>query len=424
MKDLWKPKKRAGQVGGKAKDGRFSLPVILLSVLLALALWFHVQDAEAPDYKKTFVGVPVEIQSLSSSFSVIQGGDSRVDITLVGKRSDLNKLKSSDLEAYLDLRDVTQSGDYQMEISVMAPENTELIECFPKAASLKIDQTISVSVPVLVEMGEYTVQNQVGVEAVPGVDEITVKGPKSILETAACAKVKTGKLGEITESFESNLDYVLYDKSGEPITSRYVITPEKNVLVKFIVYKTKSVSLTLATERGFWKEEDMRVTIAPETILVKGEPALIDSLESIPALKVDETQVDTNRYSVTLSSDKLLLPDGVSLAETLGDIKVSLVLLDNVSRTLKMRMDSTHVAVTPPEGNLSYQFASPSLSFQIRGKSESVSSASVDDFYLNIDLSDVTSPGAYEVPVQIVQTSATEGKYYPVGTYQIKVTVS
>ena len=83
---------------------RFSFFAILFSVFVALILWFYVQEAEAPDYKKTFTDVAVEMQSLSTSFSVVDGGDNRVDITLVGKRSDLNKIKSSDLMAYLDLR--------------------------------------------------------------------------------------------------------------------------------------------------------------------------------------------------------------------------------------------------------------------------------------------------------------------------------
>ena len=65
-----------------------------------------------------------------------------------------------------------------------------------------------------------------------------------------------------------------------------------------------------------------------------------------------------------------------------------------------------------------------SLSFKIRGKYDHIYSATVDDFYLNIDLSQITSVGTSEVPVQIVQTSATEGKYYPVGDYTVKVTVS
>lgn len=414
--------------GGAApeKTGRrFSFIAILFSVLVALVLWFYVQEAEAPDYKKTFTDVAVEMQSLSSSFSVIEGGENRVDITLIGKRSDLNKIKSSDLMAYLDLSNITQPGEYQPEIGVLVPEETELFDCFPKIATLYIDQTVSVYVPLVVEMGEYTVSDDVVVDAEPAVEQIQVKGPKGVLDQVECAKVAAGKLGEIRESFESNLSYSLLDKNGNEVVSRHIITPEKNVLVNFTVNKTKTVPLTLGTKNGWWAAEDMKYTVSPETILVKGEPAVIDALKNVDVLVLDETTVDASRFSQTLTPDKLVLPEGIRLAETLGDIKIDLRLPSNGSRTLKMRLDSGHVAVTPPEKEgLTYTLEGNSLSFKIRGNYEHIYAAKVDDFYLNIDLSQITAVGTAEVPVQIVQTSATEGKYYPVGTYTVKVVIA
>ena len=73
--------KKTGEQNGSEKTGQnFSFFVILFSVFVAVVLWFYVQEAEAPDYKKTFTDVSVEMQSLSDSFSVIAGGENRVDI--------------------------------------------------------------------------------------------------------------------------------------------------------------------------------------------------------------------------------------------------------------------------------------------------------------------------------------------------------
>lgn len=403
---------------------RDSFLVVLFSVFVAILLWFYVQDAEAPDYKKTFTDVPLEMQSLSSTFSVIDGGDSTVDITLVGKRSDLNKIQSSDLSAYVDLSSITQPGTYQEEIQVILPRGTEFGGSFPQLAEVFIDQTVSVSVPVYVELGEYSVSEELGLEAVPSFDEIQVKGPKSILDQVEYAKIKTGKLGEVTASFESNLGYELYDKNDSVIHSRYVITPEKNILVKFSVFKTKVVDLVVDTKYGFWKEGDFQVSISPEKVLIKGDPVLVDSLDSVVALTIDETAVDSTRISETVSPEKLKLPEGVTLGETLGAIKVNVTLTNSGSRSFKVKLDSAHVAVTPPAPGLAYRFDETQFSFKIRGKYENLSSAKAEDFYLNIDLSSIVSAGEYEIPVQIVQTTATEGKFYPVGRYTVKVIVT
>ena len=424
-RDLLSLEKKKEPVKAEKPKQRFSFFVILFSVFVAVVLWFYVQDAETPDYKKTFTDVAVQMQSLSSSFSVIEGGDNRVDITLIGKRSDLNKIKASDLMAYLDLSSITQPGDYQPEVSVLLPEGTELFDCFPRVATLYIDQTISVSVPLVVEMGEYSVGDDVVVDAEPAVEQIQVKGPKGVLDQVDCAKIKTGKLGEIRESFESNLNYTLVDKNGNEITSRHIVMPEKNVAVNFRVSKIKTVTLTLASKNGWWQESEMKYTITPSTIRIKGEPAAVEALESIDVLTIDESTVDSTRYTETLTPDKIALPEGIRLAETLGDIKIDLNLSKNSSRTLKMRLDSGHVAIVPPEKEgLTYALEGTSLSFKIRGNYEKLYDAKADDFYLNIDLSQITSPGEVEVPVQFVQTSATEGKYYVVGTYTVKVTVT
>jgi hypothetical protein len=135
--------------------------------------------------------------------------------------------------------------------------------------------------------------------------------------------------------------------------------------------------------------------------------------------------VDASRYTATVTPDQIELPTGIRLAETVGDIEVDLTLQKNTSRTLKMRLDSGHVAVTPPEkAGLTYTVEGTSLSFKIRGNYETINEAELDDFYLNIDLSQITAPGTVEVPVQIVQTSATEGKFYAVGTYSVKVVIT
>lgn len=410
--------------GEKPDSGRpYSFFAILFSVFAALLLWFYVQEAEAPDYKKTFSSVSVEMQSLSSSFSVISEKEITADITLIGKRSDLNKIKASDLEAYVDLSSLNQSGTYHSEINVLVPDGTELLECFPKVATIFVDQTVSVSVPVQVELGSYTVGESIGLDATPGVTQITVKGPKTVLDEIDCAKVRTGDLGEISSSFETNLDYALFNQRGEEIDLSYVSLPTRNVRVRFDVYKMKTVPFTVECKNGWWEKNQMNYSVEPKEVIIKGEPALIDTIESIPAAIIDETTVDATTWTATLTPNQIPLPAGVSLGETLGDIKVRMNLSDNRSRNIRMQFSDPHVAVTAPSGGLTYEFATQALSFKIRGRNAAIQNASANDFYLNIDLSEYTVAGQYEVPIQIVQTSATQGSFYPVKEYSVTVTI-
>ena len=418
---LWKKTKNEGKV--KPENKHYSFFAILLSVLTALVLWFYVQDAESPDYKKTFPSIPVQIQSLSSGFSIIGVDELTVDITLVGKRGDLNKIKARDLETYVDLSSINRAGTYYLDVNVLVPEGTELADCFPRVAALYVDHTVSVSVPVKVDLGAYTVGENTVLKAIPAVNEILIKGPKTILDTIDCAKVSTGNLGNLTADFESNLEYQLIDKSGNPVLSQHIPLSVRNVRVVFQLLKTKQVPLTVEGKNHLWAENQIQYTVNPAQVLIQGAPSLIDSITSVPALVVDERYLDDNQWKVTLLPDQLALPNGVSLAETLNQVEVQLNLTDNHSRVMWMPLNSTRVAVTPPRGeDLTYQFLSSNLEFKIRGGALSLQEANINHFYFNIDLSSIASAGEYEVPVQVGQTGGLD-QYYLVGDYSVKVIV-
>ena len=199
------------------------------------------------------------------------------------------------MAAYLDLSSILEPGNYDPEIHVMLPEGTELVECFPKKATMFVDQTVSVSVPVEVELGTYTAPDSIGITAKPAVTKISVKGPESIVDQIHHAKIATGDLGEINYSFERNLEYVLCDENGNVVESRHILLPERNLKVQFTVYKTKAVPLTVESLHGWWKAEDMTYTVSPATVMIKGEPSLVDAVTSIPALVLDETTLYANR---------------------------------------------------------------------------------------------------------------------------------
>lgn len=410
------------------KRSRHPILAILLSVFVAIILWVYVQDAESPDYKKTFTGVTVELEGLADDLSVISGGETEVDITLSGKRTDLNRIKVSDLEAYLDLSTVTEAGVYDQDVSVLLPEGTALYEVFPKTTSLYVDRTVAVSVPVTVSLGSYTVAADTVITATPAVTEITVKGPKTVVDQVACAEISTGELGEVSQSFEKTLEYVLKDEDGAAVTDRHLILPQKNVRVRFAVNLTKTVPFVVTTVHGYWADAAWRYTVSPETVTVMGEPELMAGITSVTALEIDETQFDDNRLTEKILPSALALPQGVTLAETLGDVNVSVTVTDSAFKRIRMPLASAHVVVTPPETAdgvaMAYSFDVDAVTLKVRGSSRTVNAASADDFYLHVDLSPYATPGTREVEVTVVQTSATEGQFYAVGTYTLNVTVS
>ncbi len=400
-----------------------SLPAILFSVLLAIVVWFFVQDAQSPNYTKTFSSVDVKIQSLSGGLSAITGEGVSCDVTLRGKRSDLNKIKASDLEAYLDLSQITRAGRYDMDVSVLLPEGAELSECFPQKVSVFVDETVAAAVPVRVLMGEYETEADVTLTPQLSADTVVVKGPKSLVDTVSFAGLETGDLAKVTTGFERNLEYKLFDVNGREISDNYLVLDQRSQRVSFRLTREKTVPLVVRSAHGYWQEGDITYTLSPGNVMIKGDPAVVGAIEEICAVTLDESKIDAIRYTQKISPDQLELPDGVELAGTMGDVDLTLNLVDSMVRTLRVNLNSSHVVVTAPE-NLKYSFDIDVLKFRVRGRSQNIYAASEEDFFFHIDLSVYTTPGEREVEIQIVQTTATEGLYYVVGTYPVKVNLT
>ncbi|MBP5289253.1 MAG: hypothetical protein J6Z79_05200 [Clostridia bacterium] len=410
------------------KQSRHPILAILLSIFVAFLLWFYVQDAESPDYKKPFSGVSVKVEGLAEDLSVISGGETEVTITLRGKRTDLNRIKPDDLEAYISLAGITEPvKGYEASISALLPEGTELVDIFPKTTSLHVDRTVSMSFPLEVDLGTYTAAADTVITASPAVEEITVKGPQSVLAQVDRAAIATGDLGEVTQSFEKTLEFGLLDKDGKSVSDRHLVLPQKNVRVRFAVNLKKTVPLVVKTVHKYWAEDSWRYTVSPEYVTVMGEPELMAGVSEVAALNLDETQFDDTRLAQKVLPSELALPRGISLAETLGDISVTVNVTDSSFKRIRMPLASSHVVVTPPETadgkELPYSFDVDAITLKVRGSARTVTEATADDFYLHVDLSSFTTPGTREVTVEVVQTSATEGKFYAVGTYTLNVTI-
>lgn len=113
------------------KKGSPVIP-LLLSLLCAVSLWLYVMSVESPVYTNTFYGVKVELRNESvlqkNSLSVFSGQNSSVNVTVTGKRSLINSLRSEDLTAYVDVGNITDAGEYGLDIKLESMEGLTLTQ--------------------------------------------------------------------------------------------------------------------------------------------------------------------------------------------------------------------------------------------------------------------------------------------------------
>ena len=410
------------------KRGRHPILAILFSVLVAIVLWFYVQDAESPNYTRTIRNVSVELENLT--LPVIDGGVSDVEVVLIGKRADLNRIKESDVKAYIDFSNMTDSGDYYPQINVMLPDGASLNSISQQTAWFRLDEWATRNVPVDVEpLAGVETAADMEIEPVPEKTQISVKGPLSKIKLVDRAVIAYGDLGERTQSFDRTMDFQLVDENGQTVSDRYLTPEVKSIKVTFTVNQIKTVPLVVKTKYGYWAEDNWNYDgITPQTITVKGEPLVMANVSEITALTVDETQFDGTSVSYDIHPYQLELPQGVSLVGLPANVKVTVTVKDLDYQLIEIPLSSTRVTVDKPKAAdgtaLAYTFDKEAILLKVRGPAATVKSAVRDDFLITVDLSAYSTPGVREVEAQVVQTSATEGKFYVVGEYKLTVTVS
>ena len=127
---------------------------LLLSLAISFGLWLYVVTVISPESETTIYNVPVELvrsDYLDSHGLIIVSPTEglKVNLTLEGSRSDLNKLNNSNVTVIADLSQITKSGEHQLSCSVSYQSGTaEVLAQDPDRITIVVADRETKIVPV------------------------------------------------------------------------------------------------------------------------------------------------------------------------------------------------------------------------------------------------------------------------------------
>ncbi len=395
----------------------------VLCVLAAVVLWFYAVSTDTAIIDKSFTGIPVDIRNLDVldselGLSVISGYGYTVDLSLSGTKPDVNSLSIDDITAYVDAGSVTEAGEYSLQIHVSVPSGITIDGQSANYVELYIDKRSAVSVPVVVDP-IYSIEAAYKLdEPVPSFERVNVTGPEEELEKIECAKV-TLELGRISKSLTATGKLVLIDKSGTPISNPYVKLQTSEVSVKIPVYTEKEVALTVGYKHGFYNDSNISVTVTPSTVRLKGEPDILDDIDSIEILELDEKKIieDTIQKNVTVN-----VPEGT---EIIGSRSADVEVKHKGTVVRDVVIDVSRLSVINTD-DIEYEFAASEITVKFRGTQRSIKFLLEDpeNITATVDLDYLGSvTGSVSVPVSIAVANALSGSVYELGEYTIDVII-
>ncbi len=402
-----------GGTGVKKRGGIADVLILIVSVFIAFVMWLYVMSLESPSYEKIFTSIPIEILENESPLSVYYGYNNLVDVKVIGKKGDVDKLSPSDITAAVDIGGLDIAGRYTLPVNVSLPQGLSVKEQSVNTLSVYLDNRSSATVPVEAKFTSYQLAEGFEVSESDirlSVAEINVTGPESVLETIASARADL-QLGQVSSSVVVVSDLRLVDTDGKPITSSYVTMSTSSVTATVPVYMYKEIPLDVDFKYGYLNDDNSRVSISPPTVRVRGEVGVVGDFTSIKLSSIDETKLVTDSMKVSLS-----LPEGLTNVDGIDEATVTVTHI-GTDRT-ELVIDSFNV-INP--GNLKYTLLSDSINVAVRGEEMHLLYLKPSDITATIDLSYITGVGTVSQPVSITFSDAYKNEVYAIGDYKISI---
>lgn len=303
----WKNRPTGKEPGLKnwlASLGRHK-PLKLLSLLLALALWFAVSGEERTE---TTLNLALELVNLPKTMVVTSEVPPNLQVRAVGPRSIINKLSQARLTQTIDLASY-KSGHHPYYFgpnSFSFPRGVQVTRITPNPINLVLATSMSRSLPIKPVLEGQPPEGYEVLDAKSRPAMVVVKGPATELEDLKFISTLPIDVSHLTEPsvISTDLDYKnLHLSLKEPVP----ILAEISIAAKTLTRTFSGIEVAAAPMAA-------RLTPSQVTLTLKGPWRQVKDLkaEDLKAT-VDTRNLASGRHRLNVS---VSLPNGINLVKS------------------------------------------------------------------------------------------------------------
>lgn len=353
----------------------------ILSILIAIFLWFYVIGEVNPTVTQTVENIPVELLNENTleqrDLAIDRDTNLTVDIVLEGKRADLNRLDKSEIRATADLFGYEKGVNY-VPVQVEIPENFKLEKIKTPKIEITLEDLVSVYKKISVNFtGKMEEGTEAGaVSANPA--EIEVKGTKSAVDFIKNVQVEI-KASEVTDEQRTfTVEPIAINEVGTPVYN--VDLSAENVEVEAMLYHIKTVPLNVEIEGVVPEGYELEDISVPEEITIKGPKKDLEKISSVKAENVNLSKV-TASTSLAIQPK---LPEGVEVAEESQKDRIEVKIRGLYTGRLKL--PTSDCIFNHLDKNLKAYVNTAELLVVFTGPEQLVKHSDKEDFVLSVDL--------------------------------------
>ncbi len=279
---------------------------LIVCIFFAVCLWFYVSYVVFPEVTKPVTNIPVTIigedKLNDNNLSAKLISDSKVDVKVTAKRTLFKDITLKNARATVDVSSITGVGQVTLKASVAflsVPSANAVINTDKAEVTFIVETYDEKELTVTADLAKEPTDGYYINEMLPkNESDMTVIVAGGAEDVAKVISVKTEKidLSDATDNTTKDLVLLPVDENGKEVENVKLSHPK--VSLTFEIYKEASVPLSLELAEG---EEDLKYTIEPAEVLLRGPASIIDGIGTI--------------WVKYRTSGRIDIPDGAELVE-------------------------------------------------------------------------------------------------------------
>lgn len=279
--------------------------LIILALVISTITWVYMSMGTTNDTTVTISNIPIQIelpdQLDNNGLQVFRDAEQTATVTVTGSRAVLGSIGTKDITVTGATNGIDSAGTYQLSLSAVKANpsaNFQIISTVtPSNVNVIVDYQRETSFPIQ-ENVVYKVADGYYASTSLASKNITISGPQT--EIAKIAKVSaSAELDSIlNEPTSTTANIVLYDKTGNKISTELLTMEFTDVEATISVLPEKTVNVIpefINKPKGLDLNDDM-LTVEPSKILLAGPKEVLDKTDSVKLESIDFATLSNERY--------------------------------------------------------------------------------------------------------------------------------
>lgn len=408
----------------KPRFNRSKVVRIVISILVAIAMWLYVDLERAPERTMTIRDIPVEFSGENTTLAdknlmLLSGYDTTIDLKIRGPKRELVKMNRDNVRVIASTSSIDSVGVHQLDWTVSFPDGVVRTNVSVEKASLRqitvtVGELYTKEVPVECQVVGEVAEGYFTGDVVLDPEVLTLRAQRDDLLNVSCARL-TVDISGATRSVVQTVDVQLYDYDGNPVENSNIRTNTSLIQAKVPVLTTREVELAVEFSGVPGAAmNSIKCDITPKTVRLNGEADVLDSIDKLvlATLHVDDLELHQQNSYVVTPPDGTWLVNGNEVATadiTLEGIEEKSLTATSIEFD---KLPSGLYAIAPDGG----------LTVRLWGLSEEIEAVTAENLRVIADMSAVTGQGTVTVPVTVTISGFNDVTVR--GTYELTVTVT